>query len=750
MLRGRVKEIIYQNEENGYTVAVIQAEETGETTLTGCLPSVQENDFITVEGQWKVHEIYGRQFQVETFQHSRIDTADAAFAYLSSGAISGIGKKMAERIVRRFGREAVEILEKNPEAYLQVEGIGRKKLQLIVESHNEGRELREVISLLVPCGISPLYCMRIHQRYRENTLVKVRENPYGLCRDIRGIGFKKADELARRLEHGLDSNERVEQGLLYLLQEAATEGHTYLRSEQLISRAKALLLLPEERIRESLADLSVTENLNFEHFGEEERISLLRYSLAETGCAANLIRLASAEKNPLVPSGKEAQALVGRLQKEEKIELSAEQIQAATEALLAKVLILTGGPGTGKTTVLSFILRTMEEIGKKVLLCAPTGRAAKRLSEATGKTAATIHRLLEATVSGEEFMVFQKNEEDPLCTDVLIVDEISMVDTLLMSSLLRALQPGTSLILVGDKDQLPSVGAGKVFQDILDSRTLPVIRLTEIFRQAKESMIVVNAHRIQSAQMPICNEKGRDFFFMERRTQTETASLIVELVSRRLKAYYGFADGEIQVLSPMRKSETGVLRLNELLQEALNPPQTGKREHTQSGRVLRVGDRVMHIRNNYEKVWKNDETGASGEGIFNGDIGYIDFIETAEKKLYLRFDDGKRVEYDFTELDEIEHAFATTVHKSQGSEFPCVVLPVFSMPPMLMNRKILYTAITRAKKIVVLVGQRQYLRDMVENIYEETRNTTLCDKLRLFVESGIILKESGDGDLLPF
>lgn len=750
MLRGRVKEIIYQNEENGYTVAVILAEEVGETTLTGCMPSIRENDLLKVEGQWKMHEIYGRQYQVESFEHAKIETADGALAYLSSGAISGVGRKMAQRIVRRFGGRAIEVLEKDPEAYLEIEGIGKKKLQLIIESHNEGRELREVISLLVPYGISPLYCMKIHQKYKENAVAKVMENPYRLCRDIRGIGFKKADELARRLEQGLDSKERIEQGLLYLLQEAATEGHTYLRANQLTDRAKALLLLSEDRIREGIEDLAGGDLLNIEYHEEEERISLLRFSLAETRCAANLMRLASSEQGRFLSSAKEAEELIKELQKKQRIELSEEQMRAAAEALISKVLIITGGPGTGKTTTLGFILKTMEHIGKKVLLCAPTGRAAKRMSEATGKAACTIHRLLEAAVGNDEYMSFQKDEDNPVQADVLIVDEISMVDTLLMDSLLSALKPGTTLLLVGDKDQLPSVGAGKVFQDILSSGAIPVIRLTEIFRQAKESLIVVNAHRIQSALMPVCNREGRDFFFMERGSQIETAALIVELVSRRLKNYYGFADGDIQVLSPMRKSETGVMRLNEILQEAVNPPQTGRREHKHLGRILRMGDRVMHIKNNYEKNWKNEDTGASGEGVFNGDIGYIDYIEPSEKKLYLRFDDGKRVEYDFTELDEIEHAFATTVHKSQGSEFPCVVMPIFSMPPMLMNRRILYTAITRAKKIVVLVGRRRYLQDMTENIYEEQRNTTLCDKLRLFVESGLILKETDHGDLFPF
>lgn len=749
-LKGRVQEIIFRNDENGYTVARFQGEKLGQTTVTGVMPSVNEGDVVQLEGQWKEHEIYGRQFQVSGFSHSEIDTREGAIAYLSSGAIVGVGLKMAMRIVDCFGGKAIEVLEHDPQAYLKVEGIGKKKLKDIVESHNKGRELRKVISMLVPHGISPAYCMRIYNKYKEETIAKITQNPYGLCRDIKGIGFKRADEIAHKLQTGLDSKERIEQGLLYLLQEATMEGHTYLELSQLVKRAMSLLGCDEDTVKESVYDLAVTDELVLEHMENEQRVYLYRYNVAETAVASKLIRLAC-EETTWVDSGEEAQQIVDDLQVRHRIRLSNEQLSVAVEALMSKVLIVTGGPGTGKTTTLSFLLEVMKEKNKKVVLCAPTGRAAKRMTESTGKSALTIHRLLEAGVSGDEgFMIFQKDEEDPIAADVIIIDEISMVDILLFHHFLRAVSPGTTLILVGDKDQLPSVGAGSVFKDLLDSQVIKTIRLNEIFRQAQESLIVVNAHRINAGQMPQYNQEGKDFFFMERKIPAEIASLVVDLVRTRLKNYYGFESKDIQVLSPMRKSETGVLRLNELLQEALNPPQIGKREHKTAGRILRTGDRIMHIKNNYEKNWKHEESGMSGEGIFNGDIGYIDFIETREKKLYVTFDDGKRVEYDFTELDEIEHAFATTVHKSQGSEFPCVVLPIFAMPPMLMSRKILYTAITRAKQIVVIVGYRKYLSDMVSNIYEEERNTALCQKLRLFVEDQIILEEAEDGMDIPF
>lgn len=749
-IKGKVLEIIYRNDENGYTIALLQGESLGEVTVTGCLPSFREQDLVEVSGTWKVHEIYGKQLNVQTFTHCAVDTEDGAFAYLSSGAIDGVGPKMAKRIIDHFGNGAVEVLETNPKAYLAIPGIGKKKLESILESHNRGRSLRNIISALVPHGISPGLCMKIYHKYKEESLTTVQENPYSLCRDIRGIGFKKADEIARKLDAGLDSPERVRQGILYILQEAAFEGHTFLALPKVVEKAIALLGKGEEEVLEALYDLGATDSLVIEYTQEEKRVYLTRYSVAETRVAAKLIALATHPENKWFLSHREAEKLVEEIQQKTAISLSRQQMQVAVEALCSKVLIVTGGPGTGKTTTLSFLLETFRQLDKKVVLCAPTGRAAKRITEATGTSAYTIHRLLEAMMAGEDETTFFKDEDSPIEADVVIIDEISMVDILLFDNLLKAVAPGTTLILVGDKDQLPSVGAGSVFKDILDSETIPTMRLTEIFRQAEESLIVVNAHRINRGEMPRFNQQGKDFFFMERTVPKDIAALTVELVSRRLPAHYGFSGRDIQVLSPMKKSDTGVLRLNQLLQQAVNPPAIGKREQTFPGRTLRTGDRVMHIKNNYDKSWQNQETGAGGEGIFNGDMGYIDFMEPKDRKLYVLFDDGKRVEYDFTELDQVEHAFATTVHKSQGSEFPCVVMPIFAMPPMLMSRKILYTAITRAKNILVLVGQRRYLKDMVENIYEEKRNTALCHKLRIFIEEGILIEEVPDGVDIPF
>ncbi len=508
--------------------------------------------------------------------------------------------------------------------------------------------------------------------------------------------------------------------------------------------------MDDEKITSSIFELSIQGAVIIEQINDEKRVYLWMYNLAETRSASNLISLL--ESSEIIENeDPNINKLILGLQKQHNIELSHLQLEAARCALSSKVMILTGGPGTGKTTALDFIIKAFESMEKEIVLCAPTGRAAKRMTQATGKPASTIHRLLEAGYSQEdEMLLFEKDEDNPVKADVIIADEISMIDILLFDSLLQAVKKGTTLILVGDKDQLPSVGAGSVLRDILDSDTIPSVRLTEVFRQASKSDIVVNAHKINQGELPRLNEKGKDFFFMERKTSSDAAELIVELVSKRLPEFYGFESSQIQVLSPMRKSEAGVNNLNVMLQEALNPDGFGKREHKTQNRILRTGDKVMHIKNNYEKKWENLEDNTSGEGIFNGDIGMIDFIETNDKKLWVSFDDGKRAEYDFTELDEIEHAFATTVHKSQGSEFECIVMPVVSLPPMLLSRKILYTAITRAKKLVVLTGQLRYLKSMVSNVHEEVRNTALADKLRIYKDNEMLVEDKLNGDNIPF
>ena len=743
-LKGKISDIIFQNDENGYTIANLISDELGEVTVVGCMPSVRELDNIQVSGEWKTHDIYGRQLSVMSFTHMAIDSLDGIIAYLASGTIEGIGLKMAHKITDKFGIKAIEILETNPNRYLEIEGIGRKKLDKMISSHMEGRQLKSIITAFSPYGISPAYCMKIYKKYADKSIDMVMNNPYGLCKDVKGIGFKKADEIAKKLNAGLDSLERIEEGIKYLLQEAAYSGHTYMLMPQLVSKTKELLSIDEEEILSCVSQMAINGGITIEEVDTEQRVYLDSYNLAETRAASNLIKLAY--MNELGNQEK----TIEQLELEEDIELSELQKKAVTMALENKMMVLTGGPGTGKTTTLSFIIKSFEQMKKKIILCAPTGRAAKRMSQATLRPASTIHRLLEAVYSEEaDGLIFQKDEDNPIAAHVIIVDEVSMMDVMLLDSLLLAVSEDTAVIFVGDKDQLPSVGAGRVLQDMLESHTIPSIELTEVFRQAKQSMIIVNAHKINKGELPITDQKNTDFFFMAKKTPSQIAELIVELVSDRLPKYYKLSSNNIQVLSPMRKSEAGVLNLNLLLQEALNPARQGKREHKAGNRTFRTGDRVMHIKNNYEKTWENLDENISGEGIFNGDMGYIDFIEPSEKKLYIQFDDGKRAEYDFTELDQIEHAFATTVHKSQGSEFDCVVMPISAFPPMLMSRKILYTALTRAKKLAILVGDSKYLKAMISNVYEEKRNTALSDKLKIYKETGMLLEEN-NGATVPF
>lgn len=744
-VKGKISDIIFQNEENGYTIANLVCDELGEVTIVGCMPSVRPMDNLEVSGQWKNHDTYGRQLSIDSFSHQAIDSVAGIIAYLSSGTIDGIGLKMAHRITDKFGIEALEILEKNPNRYLEIEGIGKKKLEKIISSNHEGRELKTVITQLSPYGISPAYCMKIFKRYKDKAVEMVLHNPYSLCRDVKGIGFKKADEIARKLNVGLDSLERIQEGIKYTLQEATFSGHTYLLIDQLIKKSRELLAqIDEETISATIADMAINQGITIEEVVSEKRVYLDSYNLAETRAASNLIKLAYMKDEDVNKD------IVKQLEFSEDIELSDLQYRAVITALNSKMMVLTGGPGTGKTTTLRFIINAYEQMKKKIVLCAPTGRAAKRMSEATTRPASTIHRLLEAVYSEEaDGLIFQRDEDNPIEADVLIIDEVSMLDILLLDDLLEAISPDTNVIFVGDKDQLPSVGAGRVLHDILDSQTIPSVELTEVFRQAKESMIIVNAHRINKGELPLTGEKKSDFFFMEKKSSSKIAELVVELVSKRLPEYYKLSPNSIQVLSPMRKSEAGVQNLNELLQEALNPQGHGKREQKYGNRIYRTGDRVMHIRNNYEKTWENLDEKLSGEGIFNGDMGHIDFIETSEKKLYIQFDDGKRAQYDFTELDQIEHAFATTVHKSQGSEFDCVVMPIAALPPMLMSRKILYTALTRAKKLAVLVGEAKYLKTMISNVYEDKRNSALSDKLKIYKETGMLM-EDNHGITIPF
>ncbi|WP_455089251.1 SF1B family DNA helicase RecD2 [Peptoanaerobacter stomatis] len=624
----------------------------------------------------------------------------------------------------------MDIIEKTPERLLEIEGIGSKKLDKIITSYNEKMMLKNIIIQLAKYDLSTTLSIKIYNTYNENTLKILSNNPYRLCDDIKGIGFKKADEIAKKMGVALDSTERKIQAIIYSLTQSTYEGHTYTTFFKLKSDMKELIDFDDEDEILSIAyDLYAKKQIIIDGIEKDDmKIFLYRYALAETTVASKLIELATYQDKKI--DEKKLDELIQEQIKYSNIDFSQEQIQSVKMAVNNNILIITGGPGTGKTTTLSFIIEIFERIGKKVKLCAPTGKASKRMAQATNKDASTIHRLLEMNYSSDDMQEhFLKNEDEPIKADVIIVDETSMVDILLMQSLLSAIKNGTHLILVGDKDQLPSVGAGNVLKDIINCEIIPCIKLNKIFRQAMKSHIIVNAHRINEGKMPLTNDKDNDFFIMNRNDKNSIEKLIVELTTERLPKYYDVTSKDIQIITPMKKREMGTQNLNKLLQEALNPKDPVKNEYKTQFKIYRENDRVIHIKNNYEKQWISDKE--EGSGVFNGDTGTIESVNLREKFLTVNFDDGKKATYDFDELDELEHSFALTVHKSQGSEYPCVILPIHSVAPMLMTRKILYTAITRAKKLLIIISNNSNIKKMVENIYEEERNSTLMQKLKM-------------------
>ena len=630
-----------------------------------------------------------------------------------------------------FGDKTLDIIEKTPERLLEIEGIGSKKLDKIITSYNEKMMLKNIIIQLAKYDLSTSLSIKIYNAYNENTLKILSNNPYRLCDDIKGIGFKKADEIAKKMGVALDSTERKIQAIIYSLTQSTYEGHTYTTFFKLKNDMKELIDFDDEDEILSIAyDLYAKKQIIIDGIEKDDmKIFLYRYALAETTVASKLIELATYQDKKI--DEKKLDELIQEQIKYSNIDFSQEQIKSVKMAVNNNILIITGGPGTGKTTTLSFIIEIFERIGKKVKLCAPTGKASKRMAQATNKDASTIHRLLEMNYSSDDMQEhFLKNEDEPIKADVIIVDETSMVDILLMQSLLLAIKNGTHLILVGDKDQLPSVGAGNVLKDIINCEIIPCIKLNKIFRQAMKSHIIVNAHRINEGKMPLTNDKDNDFFIMNRNDKNSIEKLIVELITQRLPKYYDITPKDIQIITPMKKREIGTQNLNKLLQEALNPKDPVKNEYKTQFKIYRENDRVIHIKNNYEKQWISDKE--EGSGVFNGDTGTIESVNLREKFLTVNFDDGKKATYDFDELDELEHSFALTVHKSQGSEYPCVILPIHSVAPMLMTRKILYTAITRAKKLLIIISSNSNIKKMVDNIYQEERNSTLMQKLKMF------------------
>ena len=737
-LEGMISDIVFKNDDNGYTIAHL-ANSNSEVVIVGCMPTLSVGESIEVEGKWINHKTYGTQFEVNKFMPVTPSSLEGIYVYLASGMIHGIGEKMAKRIIDKFGVNTLDIIQNSPERLQEVEGIGSKKINQIVKSYEENRELRNIIIELSPYGITPNYCMKIYKKYKNKAIEVINRNPYKLAEDIRGIGFKIADDIANKIGIEKNSKDRICQGILYSLNQSLGSGHTYLPENILIQDAKKLLQVSTDLIEECIMDLAYDQKVHIEKMSGQNLIYLIPYYLSENGVCKQIIKLSQCEFKDLNIDIEEEIRLV---ENEEGIKLATNQAKAVKESIESGVVIVTGGPGTGKTTTINTIIKIFENNNQEVVLAAPTGRAAKRMSETSNKEAKTIHRLLEmGFATDSDQLEFMKNEEEPIKADVIIVDEVSMVDILLMYSLLRAIKEGTRVILVGDSDQLPSVGAGNVLKDMIGSGVINVVELNEIFRQARESMIVVNAHKINNGQPLHLNSKGKDFFFIRKSTNEEILQEIVGLVNERLPKFYNVDKlKDIQILASMRKGDLGVTNLNVELQKYLNQPEKFKVEESFQKRLFRVGDKVMQIKNNYTKKWESEDSKDSGEGIYNGDIGYVYHIDKDKRTVYVLFDNIKIVSYKYDELDELDHSFCTTIHKSQGSEFPVVVIPITWAPPMLLSRNLLYTAVTRAKKLVVLVGDIKYLEYMIKNNRTNERYSNLAYKLNKFKVEGLLVK----------
>lgn len=740
-LEGYVEHIVYRNEENGYSVLSLVSEGQ-EITVVGSFHYVSEGELLELTGDYIEHPLYGEQFQAESFEVKAPRDVTAIERYLGSGAVKGIGAALASRIVRRFGKDTFTILEREPERLAEIKGISERKAREIGQQLEEKRELRQAMIFLQEYGISINLSVKIYRKYGEEIYRVIKENPYRLADDMEGVGFRTADEIAKRVGIREDSDFRIRSGILYALLQGAAEGHTCLPRHVLLSKTAELLGgVPLEAVEKHLMDLSIDRRLVQKLLQgadgrEEPFIYASSYYHGELAVAAMLYQLKLSQE--VMES--ELQTRIGRVEKQAAIALDEHQREAVAAAVRNGLLILTGGPGTGKTTTINAMIKYFEMEGLDIFLAAPTGRAAKRMTEATGCEAQTIHRMLELSGGPENASgraMFARNEENPLEADVIIIDEMSMVDIHLMQALLKAVIPGTRLILVGDVNQLPSVGPGRVLQDLIGSKAFPVVRLTRIFRQAAQSDIIVNAHKINRGEQVALDNKSRDFFFLRRQDPNLILRVVLALVQEKMPRYVHAQISDIQVLTPMRKGALGVENLNQVLQRYLNPPSKDKEEKEHGRGIFRVGDKVMQIRNNYQLEWEvRNRFGIAvdrGLGVFNGDMGLIRSINSFAEELTVEFDEGRMVSYPFKQLDELELAYAITVHKSQGSEYPAVVIPLLSGPRPLMNRNLLYTAVTRARSCVTLVGSAEIFQMMVENETEQKRYTGLAEIIKSYL-----------------
>jgi len=753
-LEGYIDHIIFRNSDNGYTVFVLTAQDgegprplsknkkggsaparsansDDEITCVGTLSYIGEGEKVVLMGEYISHPSYGEQFKITDCQVKDPDDAESIERYLGSGAIKGVGTALAARMVRRFGEDTIRIIEEEPERLAEIKGISERMAREIAAQVFEKRDMRKAMIFLQQFGVTTTLAVKIYQKYGAGMYQVLEENPYRLADDIEGVGFRIADEIAKRAGIRVDSEYRLKSGIFFVLQQAGGEGHVFLPKELLLARAGELLGIELESIDQYLTDLAIDKKIVIKQEKEQTRVYtasayFLEMSTARMLCDLNI----SCEVDQKVISQK-----LSEIEKKTKTVLDEKQRMAVMEAARCGLLVITGGPGTGKTTTINTLIAYFESEGMRILLAAPTGRAAKRMTEATGCEAKTVHRLLEINVTSDDSRPegFGRNEENPLDADVIIIDEMSMVDIYLMHALLKAVTVGTRLIMVGDVNQLPSVGPGSVLKDIIASEKMTVVRLTRIFRQASESDIVVNAHKINRGEHIVLDNKSRDFFFLKRQDANVIISIVIQLIRDKLPRYVEAEPFDIQVLTPMRKGLLGVERLNRILQEYLNPPDRSKREYEHNGVTFREDDKVMQIKNNYQMEWEiRGRYGIpveKGIGIFNGDMGIVREINLHTEQITVEFDEHRMVEYPYSGLDELELSYAVTIHKSQGSEYPAVVLPLLTGPRMLMNRNLLYTAVTRARKCVTLVGDARTFDQMIDNTVEQRRYTALGERI---------------------
>ncbi len=728
-LAGYVEHIIYRNADNGYTVLNLVSGED-EITCVGIFSAIAEGENIEAQGEYTEHPTYGQQFKVTSFEEKAPEDEEAIERYLGSGAIKGIGLAMAARIVRRFKEDTFRIIEEEPERLAEIKGISNRKAMEIASQVNEKRDLRQAMIFLQQYGITMNLAVKVYQAYGQDVYGIIRENPYRLADDIDGVGFRTVDEIAARVGIRMDSDFRVRSGILYTLLQASGEGHTYLPETELTPRASKLLNVTAEQVEKQYMDLAIERKIILKQMEDQTQIYAASFYYMEANTATMLKRLNVSYD----VSDAEIEQRIRGIEKKSGMTLDEHQVTAVKEAVRNGLLVITGGPGTGKTTTINTIIRYFELEGLEIFLAAPTGRAAKRMSETTGFEARTVHRMLELNGGAEGSGGFERDESNPLEADVIIVDEMSMVDISLMYSLLKAISVGTRLILVGDVNQLPSVGPGSVLRDIIQSHACNVVMLTKIFRQASTSDIIVNAHKINHGEEVILDNKSMDFFFLKRYDADVIINVVLQLIKQKLPKFVDATPYDIQVLTPMRKGLLGVERLNGILQRYMNPPANDKVEKEYGSTVFREGDKVMQTKNNYQLAWeirtKFGLTVDKGLGIFNGDMGIIRQINDFAEQMIIEFDEGRMVEYPYKLLDELELAYAITIHKSQGSEYLAVVIPLLSGPMMLMNRNLLYTAVTRARKCVTLVGNEVTFQQMIQNTSQQKRYSGLCDRLK--------------------